>query len=122
MEVPHSPCMQRLLEKLRVTHTKISNFELFQLSIDHRNTLFDALNKTKVDLDIPVVKFMELVSNIETNLDYNILSFQESEFFNEDVIDKNIELYIYVNIDGVYVKKDLNYTHSNVNVYLVELL
>ena len=76
-----------------------------KLSIDHRNILFDALKKFEVDADITIAKFVELVGNLDTDLVCNMLSFQESEFPSKDVIEKNLGLYICVNIDGVHVEK-----------------
>jgi len=80
-------------------------FKLLQLLIEHRDALFDVLNKTKFDADIPITKFVELVGNLETDLVCNMLSFQDIELHIDDVIEKNLGLYIHINIDGVHVKK-----------------
>lgn len=93
-----------------------------QLSNDHRNALFYALKKNEIDANILVAKFTELVANLDTNFVYNMLFFQDSEFPNEDVIEKNLGLYICVNVEGVLVKNALIDTDSNVNICLVELL
>lgn len=73
-----------------------------QLLIDHKNCLFDALNITKFDADIPIAKF---IINLNTELVCNIISFQDSELPSEDVIEKNLVFYIHVNIDGILIKK-----------------
>lgn len=74
---------------------------------DHRNAFFDALKKTKVDVDFLVINFFELVANLYTELTCNMLSFQDSKLPSEDVIEKNLGLYICVNIEGIPIKKDL---------------
>lgn len=81
--------------------------------------MFDALKKTKIILDIIVVKFIELVVNLDTNLVCNMLCFQYNELPTEYIIENNIGMYIHVNIDGVHVKKTLIDIGYNVNICLV---
>lgn len=90
-----------------------------QLPLDHRNALFDVLNKIEVDVDIPLAKF---VSKIEIELVCNMLSFNNNEFPSEDVIEKNLDLYVRVSIDSTPIKKALVDTSSNVNICSTNLL
>lgn len=71
---------------------------------------------------IHVTKFVKLEENLNIDLGCNMFSFQESELTSEDIIEKNIGLYIHVNIDSIPIKKDSIDIGSNVNVCLVELL
>lgn len=82
---------QNLLDQLKVTYAKISIFDILHLSLVHREALFEVLKKIKVNVDIVVVKFIELVTIMETYLTYNMFSFQDSAFPSEDVIEKNLE-------------------------------
>lgn len=59
IEIPHNSGMQHFLDQLKVTHGKISIFDLLQLSKSDRDTLIDALKKIEVDVDIPTSKFVE---------------------------------------------------------------
>jgi len=103
MKILHNSDMQQLFEQLKVTHAKISIFKLLQLSIDHIDALFEALKKIELDADIPIAKFVELVTNIDKNVVCNMICFQYSKFLGEDVIKKNLRLYICINVDGVLV-------------------
>lgn len=93
-----------------------------QLLGDHRDALFDALKKTEIDANIPMAKFVELVNNLDIDLVCNMLCFQDNELPSEYVIEKNLGLYIRVNIYGIPIKKALIDTDFNVNVCSVELL
>lgn len=93
-----------------------------QLSIAHRDALFNALTKNELDFDIPIDKFTELVTNLEMDLTCNMLYFQDNELPSEDVIEKNLVMYIQVKVDFIFVKKTLIDIGSNMNFYFVDLL
>jgi len=56
--------------------------------------LFNSLNKTKVDVDIPIVKYIALVSNLDVEPTCNMLCFQYNALSSEDIIEKNLGLYM----------------------------
>ena len=89
------------------------------MSLDHINALFDALKKIEVDVDILLANF---VSKLETELVCNMLSFNDNELPSEDVIEKNLYLYVCVNIDGTLINKALLVIGSNVNMFSSNLL
>lgn len=90
---------------LKVTHAKISLFKLLQLYVDYIYALFYGLKKIEVDANISFAKFAELVANIDIDLTYDMLCFQDSEFPSEDIIENNVVLYIYVNVNCITIKK-----------------
>lgn len=69
-------------------HAKISIFGILQLFVDHRNAYFDALKKIEEDVDTIIANFIELVTNLDTDLTCNMLCFQDNKLPNEDVIKK----------------------------------
>lgn len=87
IKIPCNTSMQQLLEKLKVTYSKISIFKLLQLLADHRYDLLNALKKTKVGIHILVIKFMELITNLDTDLVCNMLYFRDNELPSEYVIE-----------------------------------
>lgn len=56
------------------------------------------------------------------NLTFNMLYVQNSEFPSENIIKKNLGLYIHINVDDITIKKILINTNYNVNTYFINLL
>lgn len=51
-----------------------------------------------------------------------MLCFQDSKLPSKDIIEKNLGLYIPINVDGIYVKNALVDVGSNINICSVDLL